>query len=151
MFDIKDTPPLTNNVWVANSNRGGAREDLLKTSNIDWRLHPCVSSLTGVLWFRLKSLHPAACQSTRWARPLPVEHPPLEAHPTFLLLRQQPPRAWSTLQVRDQAETNPGHLYLFFNAFFFPIPSDCCVFKQIDSSSVVQVVVWATSSNSADA
>lgn len=69
--------------------------------NIDWR-HFCVSSVTGVLWFQLKSPLPAACQSTRWARPPPAEHPPLAAHPTFLLLRQQHPRAWSTLQVREQ-------------------------------------------------
>lgn len=83
--------------------------------------HHCVSSVTGVLWFRLKSLHLAACQSTQWVRPPPAEHPLLAAHPTFSLLRQQHPRAWSTLQVREQALNTCAHLYVFLNTFFFTV------------------------------
>lgn len=81
--------------------------------------YSCVSYVTGVLWFRLKSLHLAACQSTRWVRPPPAEHPLPVAHPTFSLLQQQHPRVWSTLQVREQAWNTFAHLHVFLNTFFF--------------------------------
>lgn len=109
----------TNNLWEANSNQGGTRGPL---EDIHHGLNTLLClTVTGVLWSRWKSLHPAACRSPQWARPPPAGRPLPAARPTFSLLRRQHPRAWSTLQVRGAGAEHVCTSVCFFRHVFFHV------------------------------
>lgn len=148
-------PPSCSELWSLISTthihtQSPATNKVLRVRNLCWC--PGVSFVTGALWFQLKSRHPAACPSIRWARPPPVAWPLPAAPQTFLLLRQRHPRAWSTLQVSGNASiSGHGWIYIFLLTpkWVWCLSAEKTADRQLQRDG--EIFVWRASSDSKDA